>query len=145
MGYDPEEQFYVAYLSDGRVRSHRKLITAPADGDNMLSMPAVTSDAVYVLAEGRYLLSIDIAQGNIKWKQMLHGDVGESSPQVCNDRVIVCTKTGVVSIHDAATGKMLWEYETGEQIISSPAVVDSRFYILTARGTLLCFGERQKI
>ena len=134
---------YVAYLSDGCIRSHRKLLTAPSDGDNMLSMPAVTSDALYVLSEGRYLLCIDIAKGNVKWKQMLRGEVGESSPQVCNDRVIVCTKTGVVSIHDADTGKKLWEYETGEQIISSPAVIDSRFYILTARGTLLCFGEKQ--
>ena len=139
---DYQGNVYVAYLSGGKFRPHRKLLTAPADGDNMLSMPAVTCDAVYVLAEGRYLLCIDIAKGNIKWKQMLRGEVGESSPQVCYDRVIVCTRTGVVSIHDAATGKELWEYETGEQIISSPAVVDSRFYILTARGTLLCFGEK---
>ena len=140
---DYQGNVYVAYLSDGHFRSHRKLLTAPPDGDNMLYMPAVTSDAVYVLAEGRYLLSIDNTDGDIKWRQMLRGEVGESSPQVCNDRVIVCTKTGVVSIHDAATGKKLWEYETGEQIISSPAVIDSRFYILTARGTLLCFGEKQ--
>lgn len=140
---DYQGNIYVVHLADGRFRSHSKLLTAPTDGDNMLSMPAVTGDAVYVLAEGRYLLSIDTAKGNIRWKQMLRGELGESSPQVCNDRVIVCTKTGVVSIHDTATGKKLWEYETGEQIISSPAVVDSRFYILTARGTLLCFGEKQ--
>lgn len=139
---DYQGNVYVAYLADSKFRSQRKLLTAPDDGDNMVSMPAVTSDAVYVLAEGRYLLCIDITKGNVKWKQMLRGEVGESSPQVCYDRVIACTKTGVVSIHDADTGKKLWEYETGEQIISSPAVVDSRFYILTARGTLLCFGEK---
>ena len=139
---DYQGNVYVANLSDGHFSSHRKLLSAPTDGDNMLSMPAVAGDALYVLTEGRYLTCINIAKGNVRWKQMLRGETGESSPQVCNDRVIVCTKTGVVSIHDAATGKKLWEYETGEQIISSPAVVDSRFYILTARGTLLCFGEK---
>lgn len=135
---------YEVYISDGHVNSHRKILSATSDEGNMLSMPAVTNDAVYVLADERYLLCIERASGQVRWKQMLRGDVGESSPLVCSDRVLVCTRTGIVSIHDAASGRCLWEYETGEQIISSPAVVSSRFYILTARGTLLCFGPQEE-
>jgi outer membrane protein assembly factor BamB len=55
---------------------------------------------------------------------------------------LVCTKTGIVSIHNAKTGDLLWEYDTGEQIIASPAVNNGYFYILTFKGTLFCFGKQ---
>ncbi|KAA6327742.1 Serine/threonine-protein kinase AfsK, partial [termite gut metagenome] len=69
------------------------------------------------------------------------GDSGESSPVVCNDKVIACSKNGFISLLDAATGELLWEYDTGEQITASPAVIKDAFYILTAKGTLFCFGN----
>jgi outer membrane protein assembly factor BamB len=72
---------------------------------------------------------------------MLKGNVGESSPVVCRHQLLVCTKTGIVSILDADTGELQWEYDTGEQIVGSPAVISGRFLILTAKGTLFCFGE----
>ncbi|MBP5171126.1 MAG: PQQ-binding-like beta-propeller repeat protein, partial [Bacteroidales bacterium] len=40
-----------------------------------------------------------------------------------------------------ADGRLLWEYETGEQVVASPVVSGGRFFILTAKGSLLCFGE----
>ncbi|MDR2232442.1 MAG: PQQ-binding-like beta-propeller repeat protein [Tannerella sp.] len=54
---------------------------------------------------------------------------------------IVCTRTGIVSILNAKTGELAWEYDTGEQITASPAVIKGAFYILTSKGTLFCFGE----
>jgi outer membrane protein assembly factor BamB len=48
-----------------------------------------------------------------------------------------------VSILDVRTGTLEWEYDTGEQTVASPAVIKNRFYILTAKGTLFCFGERK--
>ena len=128
-------------LNDGKIKYRRKLMTAE-EGSSMLAMPAVSRDAVYVLSDNRYLCRLNRNDGNLVWKQILKGETGESSPLVCGNRVLVCTKTGLVSIHDARTGASLWEYETGEQIISSPAVLNDRFIILTAKGTLLCFGEK---
>ena len=72
---------------------------------------------------------------------MLKGDAGDSSPLVCNDKLMVCTKSGIVSILRAKDGSLEWEYDTGEQIVASPAVIKGRFFILTTRGTLFCFGE----
>jgi outer membrane protein assembly factor BamB len=132
--------YEIQLADDGHISEHRKICDAGDSEGGMISMPTVTADAVYLLADGRYLVCLDRTDGHVRWRQMLRGDVGESSPLAVGDRVLVCTKTGVVSIHDAASGRLLWEYETGEQIVSSPAVVASRFYILTARGTLLCFG-----
>ncbi len=145
------EQVYVAdyagnvwemRLRNGEILSNRILLRSADDEGGMLSMPAVTRDAVYVLAESRYLYCLNRDDGSVRWRKMLKGEVGESSPLVCGDRVLVCTKTGMVSIHDANTGDCLWEYETGEQIISSPAITLDGFYVLTARGTLLYFGEK---
>ena len=38
-------------------------------------------------------------------------------------------------------GDLKWEYDTGEQIVGSPAVIKDHFFILTAKGTLFCFGK----
>lgn len=46
--------------------------------------------------------------------------------------MIVCTKTGIVSILDTESGDLKWEYDTGEQIVGSPAVIKDHFFILTA-------------
>ncbi|MCD7900188.1 MAG: PQQ-like beta-propeller repeat protein [Bacteroides sp.] len=101
----------------------------------------MSSDAFYFYSGERNLHAISRINGKLNWKYMLKGNVGESSPVVCNDKIIVCTKTGVVSILDCDSGKLLWEYDTGEQIVGSPAIIKDHFMILTAKGTLFCFGK----
>jgi outer membrane protein assembly factor BamB len=92
------------------------------------------------LSDDRHLYAIDRTSGAIRWRYLQKGNSGESSPVVCRDKVISCSRTGIVSILDAANGTLLWEYDTGEQITTSPAVIQNHFYILTAKGTLFCFG-----
>ncbi len=132
--------YEIRLTKDGHIGGHRVMLAAEDDEGGTTSMPTVTADAVFVLAEGRFLVCIDRADAHVRWKQMLRGDVGECSPLVCADRVIACTRTGIISIHDARTGRCLWTYETGEQIVASPAVAAGRLFVLTARGTLLCFS-----
>lgn len=132
--------YEIRLTKDGHIGGHRVMLAAEDDEGGTTSMPTVTADAVFVLAEGRFLVCIDRADAHVRWKQMLRGDVGECSPLVCGDRVLVCTRTGIISIHDARTGRCLWTYETGEQIVASPAVAAGRLFVLTARGTLLCFS-----
>ena len=109
--------------------------------DDVLAHCYHADNRLFVLSNDRYLYSIDRIDGTIKWKYMLKGKVGESSPVVCFDKVIVCTKTGIVSILDTESGDLKWEYDTGEQIVGSPAVIKDHFFILTAKGTLFCFGK----
>ena len=68
----------------------------------------------------------------------------DSSPLETGNGILVCTRSGIVSILDAGTGVVKWEYDTGEDILACPAVLPGRFYILTARGTLFCFTEKGK-
>lgn len=138
---DHSGNVYEMIIRDGHIASHRKMMPAPDGGGALVSVPAVTRNTLYVLSDDRHLYAIDRESGQTRWKQLLKGGTGESSPVVAAGRVIACTKTGVVSIFDGDSGELLWEYDTGEGIVSSPAVIEGRFMILTTRGTLFCFGS----
>ena len=140
---DHDGNIYELYLENGKIIRHQIIMEATGDGGNV-SVPALSVSNLYVLANDQHLYSIHRKDANIQWKYLLKGGTGESSPVVCRDKIIVCTKTGIVSILDARTGTLEWEYDTGEQIVASPAVIRNRFYILTAKGTLFCFGGKKK-
>lgn len=146
---------YEMTLDNGKITQHRKLLSVSTEGRSSseegedggsTSMPTLTHDAVYFLSGDRHISCVERSSGQVRWKKMLRGQTGECSPLVAQDKVLVCTKDGHVSILDSDTGNELWHYETGEQIIASPAIISdpsskvgNRFFILTSRGTLLCF------
>ena len=133
---------YDIQLKKGKIVSSEKMIESQDESRNFVSVPAVSDKMVYIVSYDRNIYALNRKDGSTAWKYLLKGDTGESSPVVCKDKLLVCTKTGIVSIHDAQTGSLLWEYDTGEQILASPAVIDGYFYILTFKGTLFCFGRK---
>ena len=141
---DYSGNIYECKLDKGKIVRHRKIVEATDDDGAFVSVPAVTSANLYYLTHDQHLYSINRKDGNVHWKYLLKGGAGESSPVVCRDKIIVCTKTGIVSILNATSGILEWEYDTGEQIVASPAVIKGKFFILTAKGTLFCFGENHK-
>jgi outer membrane protein assembly factor BamB len=138
---DHDGNIYEINLNKGKIISHKKIIDPQDESHTFVSVPAVSDKMVYIVSDDRYLYAINRHNGSIVWKYLLKGDTGESSPVICHNKLLVCTKTGIVSIHDTKTGNLLWEYDTGEQIIASPAVINGYFFILTFKGTLFCFGE----
>jgi outer membrane protein assembly factor BamB/ferredoxin len=138
---DHSGNIYAMVLNKGKITNFRKMIAATDDSGTFVSVPAVSSTTLYIISDDRHLYAIDRKTGNIRWKYLQKGGSGESSPLVCRDKVISCTKSGIVSVLKADSGEWLWEYDTGEQITSSPAVIKDHFYILTVKGTLFCFGE----
>ena len=139
---DHSGNVYAMEIHDGKIKNWRKIVEATNDSGSFVSVPALSPNTVYIISDDRNLYAVSRKTGDIRWKYLQKGMSGESSPLVCRDRVICCTKTGVVSIIDADNGSLIWEYDTGEQITASPAVVDGRFYILTGKGTLFCFGTK---
>ncbi len=138
---DHSGNVYELLLKDGKIAYSKKMVTSTDENSTFVSVPAVSDKMLFILSDDRNLYAIDRKDGSVKWKFLQKGDSGESSPVICNDKVIVCTKTGIVSILEAKTGKLIWEYDTGEQITASPAIIKDHFYILTAKGTLFCFGK----
>jgi len=139
---DYSGNIYELRLEKGKIAEHKKIRTSSGENSSFISVPAVTSTAVFILSDDRHLYSINRRGGTENWKYMLKGNVGESSPVVCKDKVIICTKTGIITILDTTSGSSEWEYDTGEPISSSPAVIKNHFLILTAKGTLFCFGKK---
>jgi outer membrane protein assembly factor BamB len=137
---DHSGNVYEIVIEDGRIAGSRKMFAAADADGTFVSVPALSPSTLYILSDDRHLYAIDRGTGRVRWKYLQKGQSGESSPLVCTDKIIACTKTGIVSLVDASTGALLWEYDTGEPVTASPAVVKGRFYILTNRGTLFCFG-----
>lgn len=142
---DYNGNLYEVHIVDGSFARHRLLRTASkdvsSDDGGVVSMPSVSPSSVVLLTGDRTIRCLDRKTGNERWSKVLRGDTGESSPLICRDKVIVCTKDGHVSILQASNGKELWHFEAGEQILASPAIVNGGFYILTSRGKLFYFRK----
>ena len=139
---DHSGNVYALVIEEGRIKSHKKIVAATDNSSSFVSVPALSPTTLYLLSDDRHLYAIDRKGGEIRWKYLQKGNSGESSPVVCRDKIISCSRTGVISLLDAKHGELLWEYDAGEQISASPAVVNGRFYILTTKGTLFCFGKK---
>lgn len=137
---DYSGNIYKLMLENGKIIRHKKIVSENSENGSFVSVPAISSDAFYIFSGDRNLHAISRINGKLNWKYMLKGNVGESSPVVCDNKIIVCTKTGIISILNAEKGELLWEYDTGEQIVGSPAIIKDHFMILTTKGTLFCFG-----
>jgi outer membrane protein assembly factor BamB len=137
---DHSGNVYEIVIREGKIARSKKMVEATDDNGTFVSVPALSARTLFILSDDRNLYAIDRRTGHIQWKYLQKGPSGESSPLVCNDKVISCTGNGIVSIMNAANGALLWEYDTGEPITACPAVIKGRFYILTAKGTLFCFG-----
>ena len=140
---DYSGNIYQLLFGNGKIIRQDKIVSENSESGSFVSVPAISDKAYCFFSGDRHLHSINRKNGELNWKYMLKGNVGESSPVICNDKVIVCTKTGIVSILDAKSGELLWEYDTGEQIVGSPAIIKEHFMILTAKGTLFCFGKEK--
>jgi outer membrane protein assembly factor BamB len=137
---DHSGNVYAFEIEQGKIVNSRKMVTATDANGSFVSVPALSKSTLYILSDDRYLYAISRKTGEIRWKYLQKGNSGESSPLICRNKVISCTRTGVISVLNADSGELLFEYDAGEQITASPAVSGGRFYILTAKGTLFCFG-----
>ncbi|MDR2809681.1 MAG: PQQ-binding-like beta-propeller repeat protein [Tannerellaceae bacterium] len=142
---DHSGNVYELVVRDGKILRSGKIVTATNDSGSFVSVPALSSTTLFLLSDDRYLYAIDRSSGAVRWKYLQKGPSGESSPVVCRNKVISCTRSGIVSVLDAKNGELLWEYDTGESITACPAVIKGYFYILTAKGTLFCFGDTPSI
>ena len=133
---------YGIALEDGKIAAASKVYAASSEQDaSSVGLPAVGAKQVYFFTGGRSLACVSRKDGKRLWTTMLKGPVGESSPMECRNGVLVCTKSGIISILDAGSGEVRWEYDAGEDILGCPAILPGGFLVVTAKGTLLCFEE----
>ncbi|ADQ69280.1 WD40-like repeat protein [Halogeometricum borinquense DSM 11551] len=120
-------------------------------GDRIDGSPAVANGMVYFGSFDRNIYALDAKTGEERWIYGTRGIV-RSSPTVKNGVVYIgahcrteeCNayydvqwpETGYLYAFDAETGRLLWQHETNDGVISSPAVLDGTVYVGSSDATL---------
>ena len=127
------------YRIDINTMNSDTLYYSDENGSSFLSTPAINNGQVVFYGSDKHIRMVSENGAEI-WKFLI-GDTNESSPVLTRNHVLACSRNGIIYLLDRKTGLLLWRYDTGEPINASPAVINGRFYVLTARGTMFCFGE----
>lgn len=102
-------------------------------GGELYSSPAVADGLVFVGTKSGYLLAVDAATGEERWRQALDGYIIRSSPAVV-DGVVYIGGGYTLYAFDAASGAQRWRFSTRYSGPSSPVVVDGVVYAGTQEG-----------
>ena len=113
-------------------------------GDRIDGTPAVVDDTVYFGSFDRNIYALDAETGDERWTQSTGGIV-RSSPTVVDGTVFIGThcrssecaifydesfpKIGYLYALDAESGDVIWRYETGDEVLSTPAVDSTTVYV----------------
>jgi len=123
-------------------------------GDRIDGSPAVANGTVYFGSHDRTVYALDAETGEERWLFGTKGIV-RSSPTVENGVVYVgshcrteeCSiyydvqwpDRGAIYALDAERGTPRWRYETGDGVISTPAIRDGTVYVGSSDNTLYAF------
>ncbi|MGH8910926.1 MAG: PQQ-binding-like beta-propeller repeat protein, partial [Acidimicrobiia bacterium] len=109
--------------------------------------PAIVGDAMY-LPSGVFLYKIDLTESTPSEDRHLWpastvtaARTISSSPVVAGDTVIIGSGDGLVRAVDATSGETLWEWQTGQSVRGSPAVIEGAVFIASADGKVYAVGE----
>ncbi|WP_415380166.1 PQQ-binding-like beta-propeller repeat protein [Halosimplex sp. TS25] len=114
--------------------------------------PAYADTTVYVGSYDMGLYAVDAASGDERWHRELGGLI-RGSPTVVDGTVFVgvgchnlacaryaeeadATENGWIYALDAGTGETVWEHTVGNEVVSTPAVVDGTIYVGASDDTL---------
>ena len=106
--------------------------------------PAVANGIVYVSSD-QNLSALDASTGTLRWQHSAPYAYGQSAPAVANGVVYLgsCNANYFRPVYglDAATGTVLWEYDTDSPftIRSSPAIANGMLFIGSSDGSLFAF------
>lgn len=124
--------------------------------DRIDGTPAVVDDTVYFGSFDRSVYALDARTGEKRWEQPTDGLV-RSSPTVVDGTLFIGTHcyyaecntysqgslstVGYVYALDTKTGKMIWRYETDDEILSSAAATSGTIYIGTSDGKIYAIDQ----
>jgi outer membrane protein assembly factor BamB len=75
------------------------------------------------------------------WAVATRGRV-DSSPVVCDGKVVIGSDDGRLYLLSLEDGGELWSYEIGQPVQSSPAVADGMVIVGSDDGNLYAFGPK---
>jgi len=104
------------------------LVWTYTTGGFIPSSPAVVDGVIYFLSTDHYLYALNTS-GVRLWRYFtLKTGLAASSPAVANGVVYVGAAHTLFAVN-AGTGKLSWDYTTGQKITSSPSVANGVVYV----------------
>ncbi|MFH1285329.1 MAG: PQQ-binding-like beta-propeller repeat protein [Candidatus Micrarchaeota archaeon] len=89
-----------------------------ANGAIWKSSPSISNSLIYFGANDNFIYAVT-PSGNLRWKYETEGWVA-SSPRAFGSNLYVGSNDGFVYTFEAATGKLLWQFKTGDAVQSAP-------------------------
>jgi outer membrane protein assembly factor BamB len=110
----------LAGKSGSELPSSPELLWTVATGTRTKSSPVISDETIYFGNEKGTVIAVSTA-GEIKWKYE-GGNPIDAAPMVFGKKVIFGTNSGSLKAIDRSSGKLLWDYTTGNQIAGSANV-----------------------
>jgi outer membrane protein assembly factor BamB len=108
-----------------------------------VSSPLYYNNHVYMIRDGGIISCFDSESGKLLFREKL-GTTGAffASPVAASGRIYIAARNGMVTIVGAGESlKIIAKNNMGDIITATPAIVDNKLYLRTAK-TLYAFGER---
>jgi outer membrane protein assembly factor BamB len=111
----------------------------------LIEFPAVVDGGVAYIGNARAsILAISMRFGKLLWRYDTPGGKMASSPAVVGRNLVYHTMDGHVYVLDRANGALLWQFDVGSPVESSPIVNDGIDYFGAWNGRLYALDLRRR-
>ncbi len=119
-------------------------------GEQVVATAAIVGESVYIPCLSGELVCVKRQTGERVWTYKSVEKVEKnsfapgfkSSPTVTADAIYLGDEDGIFHAVDRATGQNRWKFQTGGEIYSSAAVLDSRILFGSYDNSLYCLNEK---
>jgi outer membrane protein assembly factor BamB len=110
---------------------------------SLIEFPAVVDDGVAYIGNQRATVrAISMRDGSVLWRHDTPGTTMASSPAVVGDELVYHTMDGHIDVLDRGNGALLWSYDVGSPVESSPIVQHGIDYFGAWNGDLYALDLR---
>jgi outer membrane protein assembly factor BamB/orotate phosphoribosyltransferase len=105
------------------------------------TQPLLCSDLVVSAGDSKRVVAIKAETGEVCWIATLRGPHVGGAALVAEKWIAIGCDAGTVYLLDREHGLVIWTYNTGGSIRSTPAIVGDRLLVPSTDSRLYCFGE----
>jgi outer membrane protein assembly factor BamB len=108
--------------------------------DAIFARPVLAGDRLYVASNGQTMAALDPVSGDPAWEQDLAGPITFQPALAGATLYYVLTSDPHLYAADAGTGKLRWQFDTGDWLAAGPLVGANTLYLAGKDGTVLAYG-----
>ena len=109
-----------------------------------LSSPLLYNERLYIVKSGGLASCYDARDGTVLWERTRLGNLGDyyASPIAADGKVFITGRNGfILVLQDVPQLNVLFRNDLGEEIIGTPAIADSRFFV-RSRENIICISAQ---